>query len=53
MGENGDVERDVGEREHGRAGNRAAGAQMVGMKDEPHPRAHRADRLDFMRPRGP
>jgi hypothetical protein len=44
--ENRDIEGDVGQRENGRTGNRAAGAQLFGAVVKPQPRAHRPDGLD-------
>src|SRR5580692_12527746 len=44
--ENGDVEPDIGEREKGRAGNRAAGPQLIRAIVKPQPRGHWTDGLD-------
>ena len=46
MGENRDPDPDVGQSEHGGAGDRAAGTQVTLMGDQPQPRVHRPDLLD-------
>ena len=46
IGENGGVERDVGEPEHRRPRDRAAGTQVPFVEDQTHPRSHRSDLLD-------
>ena len=48
LGENGDVESEIGKAEHARAGDGSAGTQMPVMEIKPQPRRHRPDRLDLV-----
>src|SRR5579883_61008 len=46
LGEDGDIERDVGERENRRTGNRAARPKLTRMMDHAQNRPHRGDLFD-------
>ena len=49
-GENGDIKREIGEREHGGARNRPARPQVPVVVVQPHARGQRPDRFDLETP---
>ena len=49
VGQDGDVEREIGQRHHGGTGQRAAGADVPLVEIQPHARGERTDRLDLVK----